>query len=648
MKQFTLLYVADEESNLRIFRDTFRRKFDVFTAISAKEGMKILDNNKIDLVLSDQRMPEMTGVEFLKYSLEKYPEPNRILITGYSDIDAIGDAINYAHIFQYIQKPWDENKLLKVIEKALKIYHLEKENKQQKIELKIAKEKAEANEERYKMLSNASFEAIIITENGFCIEHNNAALKMFGYSHEEAIGMFATDIFTDKSKEIAKKNNLSGYTQPYDVMALRKDGTIFNAEIQGANFFYHGKNLRIVAIRDITIRKETEKDLKNAKEKAEESDRLKTEFINNMSHEIRTPMNAILGFSGLLNSDLTDFKRRNYINIIQNSGNQLLQIIDDILEISMLGAKQFEFVEKEVCLNDLLLEQFSIFDIKAKENKIPLYFKKGLSDEESTIFTDETKLNKILNNLLENALKFTNEGFIEIGYNVLQRQGTESQLEIYVKDTGIGIKPESQKTIFDRFSQEEKSLSQNVGGLGLGLSIAKANSELLGGKITLQSEKVKGSTFFVTIPYKPVNSITEKNNSDNCIKKTIDEQDKNTILIVEDEEVNYLYIDTLLVNSELNVKTLHAKHGKEAVELCKENSEIDFVLMDLKMPIMNGFEATKLIKEFRINLPIVAQTAYTSKEDKENAISAGCIDFISKPINKDILNKIINKYLIKS
>lgn len=511
-------------------------------------------------------------------------------------------------------------------------------------ELIIAKQKAEANEERYKVLSNASFEAIIISENGFCIEQNNTALKMFGYSKDEAFGMFATDIFAEKSKDIVKKNIQSGNLEPYDVLAMRKDGTTFHAEIQGANFFYKGKNLRITAIRDITVRKKAENELHIAKQKAEESDQLKTEFFNNMSHEIRTPMNGILGFSEFLNNpDLTNEKRIQYINIIQNSGNQLMRIIDDILEIYKLGTKQVKVNKTQVCLNDFLLEHFSIFDIRAKEKKIPLYLKKGLSDQDSTILTDRTKLSKILSNLLKNALKFTNSGFVEFGYQLIGKD-----IKIYVKDTGIGIKPESQKIIFERFSQEEKELSLNVGGLGLGLSISKENTELLGGKISLQSEKGKGSIFFVTIPYKPVFHKTEIFDSKTDSHKNAEKQQVFTILIAEDEEINYLYLDTILEKNELKIKTIHVKNGKEAVDVCNKNSSIDFVFMDLKMPILNGFDATKKIRKQHPDMPIVAQTSYSTDEEKNHALNAGCNDFISKPISEETINKILETYLVKA
>jgi PAS domain S-box-containing protein len=527
------------------------------------------------------------------------------------------------------------------------------ERTQNEQSLTQAKEKAEKNElklkEAQKLAKIGNWELDLINNK---LTWSDEIYRIFGCEPQEFGATY--DAFLDfihpDDRDFVNNSYLNHIKskEPYNLIhriLLANNEIKYVNERCNSDFDKKGNALRSIGtVADITENIMFQNELQEAKEKAEESDRLKIEFINNMSHEIRTPMNGILGFSGFLDDpNLTDTKRKQYTNIIKSSGNQLMQIIDDILEISKLGTRQVKIDEKEVCINDLLLELFLIFDIKAKENKIPMYLKKELSDKESTILTDKTKLIKILSNLLENALKFTREGFIELGYQ-LKTDSEPVELAIYVKDTGIGIKKENQETVFIKFSQEEKSASRNVGGLGLGLSIANENTTLLGGNITLQSEKGKGSTFFVTIPYKPVNAKINNSNADKTT--TIEKQDKYTILIVEDEEVNHLYLETLLEYCEINFKTIHAKHGKEAVEMCKENSEIDFVLMDMKMPIMTGFEATKLIKVFRPNLPIVAQTAYSTKEEKEQAISAGCDDFISKPISEKKLNEIINKYLI--
>ena len=391
------------------------------------------------------------------------------------------------------------------------------------------------NEQRLNTLINASPDAISFKDgNGKWIEANKAGLELFDLTNTNYKGKTDRELaknadfykeallFCEKTDEIVWQNKATTNVEEIIPMPDGNNKTYDVIKVPLFNDDNSPKGLVIIG-RDITERKKTETELKKqneelieAKEKAEESDLLKTEFIHNMSHEIRTPLNGILGFSNLLNiPNLSDEKRKKYINIIQNSGNLLMQNIDDLLEISKLGTKQVKVVEKQVRLNDFLLKLFSIFEIKAKENKTPLYLKKGLSDNESVIFIDEIKLNKILNNLLENAIKFTNKGFIEFGYSLVETYGRtslhENNIQLYVKDTGIGIKPESQITIFDRFSQEEKELSQKVGGLGLGLSIAKENVELIGGKITLESEKGKGATFFVTIRYKPVNSDTKKN-----------------------------------------------------------------------------------------------------------------------------------------
>jgi len=361
-----------------------------------------------------------------------------------------------------------------------------------------------------------------------------------------------------------------------------------------------------------------------------------------MSHEIRTPMNGIIGFSELLvEPDITHEKRAYYSKIVQSSSYQLLKIIDDILEISTLETKQEKIHETDLCLNDLLMELFSIFNLKSKERNIPLYLKKELHDEVSYIISDVSKLNKILGNLLENAFKFTSEGFIEFGYYLEQ-----PNLILYVKDTGIGVSPNNHETIFERFSQEHKEIAAKHGGLGLGLSICKENAKLLGGDIALESKKGEGATFRVSIPYKPSrasnhNTSTNFNENDAAI-------DKYTILVAEDEEVNYLFIEVLFEDRiEGDFKLIHAKNGEEAVEICMTSNEIDLVLMDVKMPVMNGLEATEKIKEKFPHLPVIAQTAYSTESDKELVLRHGCDDFISKPIDREKFSSLMNRYLIE-
>ena len=464
---------------------------------------------------------------------------------------------------------------------------------------------------------------------------NKSFMQLVGKTKSQLIGKRYKELFEPVDwywleiyNEIARKGISINYKNKKSTNG--KYYEIFAWEIQ--------KNLIAVIFADITERKLKELQFLKDKETAEKNDRIKNDFISNLSHEIRTPMNGILGFTKFLNDpDLAEGKRKHYISIIQNSGHQLLRIVDDLIEISSLETKQLIASEKPFCFNEMLFDLFTIFDLRAKENKTPLYLKRGLCDEASTLHSDRSKLIKIISNLIDNALKFTNDGYIEFGYLL-----HEENLRIYVKDTGVGIAIQKQESIFERFSKENNEMSNNVSGLGLGLSIAKENTKLLRGEISVKSKKGKGTTFFVDIPYKPLKTSKSKK----LIKSSeIKKESAQSILIADDEEVNYLYLEILLKEVfKVNCEIIHAKNGKEAIKQCEINSKINIVFMDLKMPLIDGYKAMKMIKKIRPNLIIVAQTASSSEEDIRKITTSGFDDYMIKPINNEAFDEVLKKY----
>jgi len=384
------------------------------------------------------------------------------------------------------------------------------------------------------------------------------------------------------------------------------------------------------------------KELAISKEKAEESNRLKSAFLANMSHEIRTPMNAILGFAGFLkNPTLIPAKRERFVNIINNSGNHLLNLINDIVDISKIDAGQMTIIETECKLNEFLFEIYQFFHSLAtqKSEQLEIILHKGLPDGYDTIKTDTTRLRQILINLIGNAVKFTQSGSIEIGYSI----NNDNMIEFSVKDTGIGISEKDLTVIFKRFRQADETSTRKYGGTGLGLAISKACVDLLGGKIWVNSELKKGTTFNFSIPYKPINSALTKpeikiDNSQNIFQGK-------TILIVEDEPFSCLILEEMLEPTQAMI--IKAENGLQAIELCKNNSKIDIILMDIQLPKLDGLKATKVIKKIRPDLPIISQTANAMQNDRSKSIEAGCIDYITKPINEKELIEKIAKQIIK-
>jgi PAS domain S-box-containing protein len=381
------------------------------------------------------------------------------------------------------------------------------------------------------------------------------------------------------------------------------------------------------------------KELEVAREKAEESDRLKSAFLANMSHEIRTPMNGIMGFADLLrNPRLDGSKKDHYVNMIRRSGRRMLEIINNLLDIAKIESGQIEVENSTTSLNDLMEELLAFFSPEAENKNLQLKKTNALSHSEALIVTDNTKLTQVLSNLIKNAIKYTKEGYVEFGYT-----RENSMLQFYVSDTGIGIAPDLQDKMFERFRQEELSVTREYEGAGLGLSITKAYVEMLGGKIWMNSTPGKGSTFYFTIPY----SIPDKKYKTSA--NVEEEEDKFpedlTILVAEDDETSLVLIEEIIEENSITI--LSAGNGNEAIERVKTRPGIDIILMDLKMPELDGYEATRQIKQINPDIPIIAQTAFASNSDRKKALEAGCDEYITKPISRNELIRTVKSLLRK-
>jgi len=385
--------------------------------------------------------------------------------------------------------------------------------------------------------------------------------------------------------------------------------------------------------------KKSELELIEAKEKAVQSDRLKTSFLTNMSHEVRTPMNAIIGFSTLLNDeDISKDETMEYVSLIASNASALLRIIDNVIEVAKLEAGEVELERKQFGINQLLVDLLDTFErSEDRRPEVSVSISAAGSDEEYMLYNDSSRLTQMLSILIGNALKFTEEGSVDFGYKL----NDNNSIEFIIKDTGIGIPTSQQVNIFERFRQADNSLTRKFGGTGLGLTIVKHLVELMEGEIFLESEEGKGTQFRIILPVvqqkvEILPGIAVKP------KPKLDLSGKH-ILVVEDVESNYQYIVAVLKSTMVSIHWI--TDGNAAVDFCLSYPDIDMVFMDINLPGIDGYAATRIIRESKPDLPIIALTAYAMTGERERSQDAGCNDYLSKPVSPKELLAIVTKFL---
>ena len=490
---------------------------------------------------------------------------------------------------------------------------------------------------------------LVLDTKGNVTMINKKGCEILGYDEKEIIGKNWYDNFVPGGRKKTKKNKTdrradNNTTEIFDNIIVNSKGE--ERIIAWHNAVITDKKGKVTGIlasgEDVTEKRKQENELLKAKEQALESDRLKSAFLANMSHEIRTPMNAILGFTQLLKEpDFPEEERNEFIDIIYQSGKSLLDLINDIIDISTIEAGQIELKLRKVSLNNINKEVYNLFKLQAAEKGIELILENGLSDEKDFITTDELKVRQVLTNLVGNAMKFTEKGHVKFGYNLI-----DDKIEYFVEDTGTGIPEKYQPFVFDRFRKFElyNKNKEPHKGTGLGLSISKAFVEYLGGEIYFTSKENRGTTFFFYLPYNTLLKKNKKSKKDMNKEEISKSLEGKKILVVEDDIYVIKYLELAL--KPLNLKIVVTNNGEEAVNYVKNDPEITIVLMDLRMPVMGGLEATRLIKQLRPELPVIAQTAFALAGDKEKALEAGCDDYISKPLNRTQLIEIVKKHIL--
>jgi len=638
--QLKILIIDDNPADSTLLKRFLNKlplwEMNIETASNGHEAYQRLLNFSADLIFIDYLLGSQNGIDVIRDFRAYGISLPMILLTGYGNEAVVVDALR-AGASDYLSK----NDLTpEAADRTIR--HL--------IQKQTALEKLRKTESKLqKIIENTDTSLATLDENGFIIEANNAFLRLIGVKDENlVIGRHITDWNTDPTREVFSKaleNCLrEGVLNDFETSFIHPNANsitfaLVNATTENES---NGKLISLL-LRNITDRKQYEEKLKSAKIKAEEADRLKSAFLANLSHEIRTPMNAILGFATILSdSTIPEEQKHECIYHINSSGRSLLNLIDDIIDVSKIVAQQVKVIKSTVYLNRLFDDLMLTFKAKNQNlhgNNVQLICSKVIADPEFIILADQYRLKQVLSNLIENAIKFTDKGFIEFGYKLKD----SGNIEFYVKDTGIGISKDKQNLIFDWFRKIDDDISRLYRGSGIGLTISSSLVGLMGSEIKVKSELGVGSVFYFNLALEMPKSENQGTHSKMMAQPNtnLSWEGKN-ILIAEDEETNFKFLKAAL--SRMNTNVFWARNGIEAVDICR-NQNIDLVLMDIKMPEMDGYQATRIIKTEFPKKPIIAQTAYAMAGEKEIILEAGCDAYLSKPIKISEMIQLVGKYL---
>lgn len=648
-----VLAIDDQKEILLFIKGTLKHyapDVDLISVQDGKMGLKIAEKELPDAILLDIMMPIMDGYEVCK-KLKSNPKTNHIPVLMLSGVkkdtesrvkglEAGADA--------FLSKPIDPPELAAQVNVMLRIKaaedELRDENKNLEALVEVRTKQMLENELKFKtIVENAEGIIFLLNTDGLFLMAEGKKRDQISVEKGNVLGKSAFEIYKDYP-EVIKSIRL----------ALRGEMSSCLLDVSDLSFDiwfspHHDSNKKIIGVIgvavDITEMKVAEKRIQLALEKAQESDRLKSAFLSTMSHELRTPLNAIIGFSEILDGNLEIDDIDEMSSIIHNNGCNLLEMVENIFDITLIESGEITIIREEFLFSDFLEELYiEIKEEAAKLNKkhLDLILPIITDDEKPKIYTDQRKLKQILLNLIKNALKFTHDGSIEIVFEHEIANDGSKLLKFDIIDTGIGIEPEKFDFIFEAFRQADDSKLRKYGGAGIGLSVAKKLTELIDGKLWAESKLNQGSTFSLKIPCANKANIKSKNTPIDIelLKKSFA---GNLVLIAEDDISSYLLLKYLL--KKVNIKTVWAKNGTEAYEFCSTVPSIKLVLMDLRMPDMTGYEATRKIKSQFPTMPVIAQTVQALYGEREKAMQVGCDDFVTKPINKEKLYNLLKEHL---